>query len=79
MERIACDVESCHLGILDLDALVIDPGVGCTRDFQAGFRGGRANQLDDSDTIRQRPPPPVLRDMAEEAVLDLVPLRRARG
>lgn len=55
MERIAYDVESCYLGILDLDALVIDAGVEGARDLQAGFGGGCANQLDDGDTIGQRP------------------------
>jgi hypothetical protein len=73
MEGIANDVEGGHYGVLDLDALVIDAGVERTVDFQAGFGGGRANQLDDSDTIGQRPAAPVLGDVAEETMLILAP------
>src|SRR5262249_29965992 len=36
------------------------------------------DQLDDSQSTFEWPASPVLRDMAEHAVLDLVPLRRAR-
>ncbi len=36
------------------------------------------NQLDDGYPVSQRTGAPILRDMAEEAVLDLIPLRCAR-
>src|SRR5438552_2528927 len=51
---------------------------------QAGFHGQpragphAANELHHRLVIDQWPAPPVLRDVAEEAVLDLVPLRGAR-
>ena len=42
-------------------------------------RGGRAsNKLDDSAIRRESPPGPVHRDETEQAMLNLVPLRRAR-
>ena len=40
--------------------------------------GRRSNQLDYGHAINEWSPTPSLRDVAEQAVLDLVPLRRAR-
>jgi hypothetical protein len=40
---------------------------------------GGPDQLHHRDTIRQRSAAPVLRDVAEQAMLDLVPLRGAGG
>jgi len=77
MEGVACDVETLHLGIADLDALLVGPRVERALDFQSGFGRRRADQLDDGDTIRQRPSTPVLRDVTEQAVLYSVPRRRA--
>ena len=51
MERVAGDVEALHLGVADLDALLVGPRVERALDLQAGFRRGRADELDDSDTI----------------------------
>jgi hypothetical protein len=78
MERVAGDVEVDHLGVADLDALLIDAGVECALYLQTGFRRRRADQLHHRDTIRQRPAAPVLRDVAEQAMLYSVPLGRAR-
>ena len=77
MELIACDVEACHLGFADLDALAIAAGVERAFDLEAGLGGGRSDQLDHGQAIRERPAAPVLRDMAEQPVLNLVPLRCA--
>ena len=78
MERVAGDVEGLHMGIADLDAFLIGPLIERTLDLQSGLGRGRADQLDDGDTIGQWPPAPVLRDVTEQAVLYSVPLRRAR-
>jgi hypothetical protein len=78
MERVAGDVEALHLGVADLDALLVGARVEGTFDFQSGFGRGRADQLDDGDMISQRPAAPVLRDVTEQTMLDLIPLRRAR-
>ena len=78
MEVIAGDVERGHLGVADLDALLVGPRVERALDLQAGLGRRRGNQLDDGHEIRERFAAPVLRDVAEQAMLDLVPLGRAR-
>jgi hypothetical protein len=74
MERVALDVEGLHLGIADFDALLVGRGVERALDFQAGFCRRRSNQLDYRHAIDEWSPAPGLRDVAEQAVLDLVPL-----
>src|SRR5271155_4228265 len=78
MERVAIDVEGLHLGIANLDALLVGARVERTLDLQASLGRGRRDQLDDGQSVRQRSATPALRDMAEQAVLDLVPLRSTR-
>src|ERR1700691_4656240 len=77
MERIAFDVERRYFCIADLDAFFVGVGVEFAADSQALLGRGRRDQLDDRRLTRERPTAPVLGDMAEQAVLDLVPLRRA--
>ena len=77
VELIAGDVEALHCGIADFDALLIAARVERALDFEAGVGGGCADQLDHGKAIGERSAAPVLRDMAEQAVLDLVPLRCA--
>ena len=71
---IAGDVEASHCGFADLYALLVAARVEGALDLQTGFGRGRADQFDDGKTIRKRPAAPVLRDMAEQPVLDLIPL-----
>jgi hypothetical protein len=71
MEIIAFDVEQFHLGAADFDTLFAGPRVERT---QSGLCRRGANELDDGETIRQRAATPVLCDVAEHAVLDLIPL-----
>ena len=78
MECVALDVEHLHLGIADFDALFVGCGIEGALDFQASFGRRRSNQLDHGHAIDEWPPAPSLRDVAEQAVLDLIPLRRAR-
>ena len=78
MECVALDVERLHLGIADFDALFVGRGVERALDFQAGFGRCRSNQLDYGHAIDEWSPAPSLRDVAEQAVLDFIPLRRAR-
>jgi hypothetical protein len=47
-------------------------------DLQAGLGGRRGNQLDHGHAIDEGAPAPGLRDVAEQAMLDLIPLRGAR-
>src|SRR5229473_7018036 len=78
MERVTTDVEAFHLSVADFDAFFVDPGVEDALDFEAGLGRGRRDELDHGGAIRERPAAPVLRDAAEQAMLDLVPFRRAR-
>jgi hypothetical protein len=67
MEYVGVDGEGAHLGVADLDAFFVGPLV----ETRLGFR--RTNQFDDSQSAFEWPAPPVLRDMAEHAALDLIP------
>ena len=78
MERFALDVEAFHLGISDLDAFLIGGGVEHGLHFEAGRGRRRGDQIDDRSMVRERPTAPVLRDVAEHAMLDLVPFRSSR-
>ena len=78
MEFIALDVERLHLSVADFDALFVGPGIERAFDFQASFGRRCGNQLDYGHAIDEWPPTPSLRDVAEHAVLDLIPLRRSR-
>jgi hypothetical protein len=65
VEWVTGDVEARHLGFADLDALLVGARVECTFDQESGLGGGGRDQLDHGDAARQRPSPPVLRDVAE--------------
>ena len=74
MERIANDVEAFHLGFADLDALAVAARIDCAFDPETGFGRRCSDQLDYGQAIRERPGTPILCDVAEQAMLDLVPL-----
>src|SRR5260370_19966995 len=74
MECVALNVERLHLGIADFDALFVGRGIERALDFQAGFGRRRSYQLDYGHAIDEWSPTPSLRDVAEQAVLDLIPL-----
>src|SRR5262245_48285467 len=78
MERVAGDVEGLHFGIADLDALLVGTLVEHARNLEAGLGRGGSDQLHDGEPVCQRPTAPVLRDVAEQAMLYSVPLGRAR-
>jgi hypothetical protein len=75
MKRIATDVEALHFGFGDLDAFLIDGGI---EGRLHRLRSGRCNQVDDRSMVREWPAAPVLRNVAEQAMLDLIPFRGAR-
>ena len=72
------DVEGTELGLGELDAERIGPFVECGFDGQAGLGGCVRDEVDDDVVGEQGTTSPVLRDVAEHAVLNLVPLTRAR-
>src|SRR5580704_16645163 len=73
------DLDTSKLLIGHLEARLIGVGVQFGVDPQSclGFR--IPNQVHHDGSADQRPPTPILRDMAEHAVLDLVPLTGPRG
>src|SRR5271166_6505407 len=78
MERIAFYVERRHLLLGDPDALGIGVGIEFAADFETGFRRGVCDQFDGHEEAHERHGAPVLGNVAEHAVLDLVPLRGPR-
>ena len=74
MEVVAFDVQGFHLGVADLDALFVSPCIERAIDLQSAFRGRGTDQFDHRHAAFQRPATPVLRDVAEQPMLDLVPL-----
>jgi hypothetical protein len=59
-------------GIADFDALSVGARVERAVDFQAGLGRCRADQFDGGEAIGQRPAAPVLGDVTEQPVLDLL-------
>ena len=78
MELVAANVESFHLGVADFDAFVVGSSVERTLDAQPGFGCCGGDEFDHGHSADKRAGAPVLRDVAEKAVLDPVPLRYAR-
>jgi hypothetical protein len=67
-----------HLLVTYFDTCFVTRSVQGRADYQAGLRGCAGNQVDDGLPAHQRFPTPVLRDEAEQAMLNLVPFARAR-
>ncbi len=78
MGVIVGDIDAFYCGFADLDALLVAARVERAFDLQAGLGCRRRDQLDYGQAIRRPPTAPVLRDVAEQPVLDLVPFRCAR-
>ena len=74
MERVAGDVEGGHFGVADLEAFGVGVFVEFAANGETGFCRRRRDQFDDRRSAGQRTPAPVLRDVTEQAMLDLVPL-----
>jgi hypothetical protein len=53
MEDVAFDVEGCHFGVADSDALFIGVGVEFAADRQARLGRGRCDQFDDCRPARE--------------------------
>jgi len=70
----AGDVEAFHLGFAELDAVLIASRVECAFDFQTGGSVGCTDQFDHGEAIEEQATTPVLGDVAERPMLDLVPL-----
>src|SRR5436305_13933842 len=71
-------MNSCQFIIADFLANSIQRSVQVCFDQQSGIRSCMPNQFNNDFAIEQRTTSPVLRDVAELAMLDLVPLARSR-
>src|SRR2546426_1244865 len=78
MEGMWVQRQASHLRVGHHDARRIATLVQFRLDSQTGRGPRMANQRDDCFKGAERTPAPVLRDVAEEAVVDLVPFARAR-
>src|SRR5712691_5843456 len=78
MEGVTCDVKRLHLGIADLDALLVIARIKRAFDPEAGFGCRCSDGLDHGKTTCEGSGAPVLGNVTEQAMLDFVPLRGAR-
>src|SRR5271166_7018016 len=67
------------LFVADLNLGFVMVGVQSSLNNQARARRGTGDEVDDGLMTHQGLPAPVLRDEAEQTMLNLVPLARARG
>src|SRR6478672_5380681 len=75
MKSVRPNTQSINFLIVNDDACRVLAGIQCRSHAQA-FRGARGtDELDDGFEVNEWAPTPILGDMAEEPVLDLVPLR----
>src|SRR5260370_29905202 len=74
MKCVTLKLEGCDFFIGNLDALRIAVGSEFAADVQAGLGCGVGDEFDHCQAAGERFGAPVLRDVAEHAVLDLVPL-----
>ena len=75
MPWIGRDVESRHLLVGHTYRLGIAVLIEFTAHGQAGFRGGGGDEIDDREPTDEWLAASILGDVAEHAMLDLVPLR----
>jgi hypothetical protein len=79
MELLARELDVLYLLIADRDLGGVGVGVEACVDLQAGAGRGRGDQVDHGLAGEERLGAPVDRDVAEEPVLDLVPLTGPRS
>jgi hypothetical protein len=68
-EGVGLNVESSHLGVGDLDALIIGIFVEMTGDGEPGISGSAGDQLDNDQVADQRLAAPVLGDERKQPML----------
>ena len=78
MKRGLDQIDHFQLIVADTNAFWVEVRIQFGADGQAIFGGGAADEIDDNFMADQRLPPPVHADVAEHAVLDLVPFARTR-
>ena len=78
MKGVRVQREVAHFSFGDDEAGLIASFIEFGLDAQTGGRARVADQFDEGLEGAERTPAPLLRDVAEESVLDLVPFARAR-
>src|SRR3989454_11304365 len=78
MECVRGQADGLHLLLGDFNTGLILVGVDGRFDFQSRLGGGAANELYDRSATDQRASAPVLGNMAEHPMLDLVPFAGTR-
>ena len=77
MKLVSFHVERCQLRIRDLLPLRVLSAIQFAADTKSLVCCGACDQTHDHSETRERLPPPVLADVREHPVLDLVPLARS--
>src|ERR1700746_3710781 len=72
------ELDGGQLSVCDLDSGRVGGGIESSLDFQSGTCGGVANEVDDHLQADQWSATPVLGNVAEQAVLDRIPLAGPR-
>jgi hypothetical protein len=77
VEFIAQDVDFCDFLLGDSDSRRVGSSIQFGMDLEAGRRGGAGDKTDDRLEATLRLASPVLADVGEQPMLDLVPLAGA--
>src|SRR4051794_30311405 len=78
MELGRSDWKRLQLLLADVNPWLVGSIVQFRLDLQALASAGVGDEIDHHLVAEERPTPPILRDMAEHAMLDAVPFARAR-
>ncbi len=78
MELVAADFDQCKLFVRDLDAGLIGFGIQLGMNLEACRGSGRRNEIDDCLEATERFAAPILGDVGEQPVFDLIPLAGSR-
>ena len=78
VEAMPCEAYGGHLGVCQRDPARIVAAIQLGSDAQPRSAVRRANQAYDGREVHERGPSPVHGDVGEQAMLDLIPLARAR-
>ena len=79
MECVALDIEGFHLRLADLDSLWVIACIKLASHRQASLGRGGGNEFDHRFAADRRSSSPGLGNVAEQPMLDLVPLRGPGG
>jgi len=78
MERIAVEIHAAQGLVADSATFFLPFGVEPGRDRQTGFRVRVPHEVDDGHPVEQGTASPIFGNEAAQAMLDLMPLARAR-